>query len=77
MVMVAGYIAIMGWTSFSGRACLNSFFCGFGFGVSEMNNYSDDIKTILSTIGFAAVLAVICTAGIVVISGLWLAGVVK
>ena len=37
----------------------------------------DDILTILSSIGFAGVLAVICTTGLVVLAGLWLAGVVK
>ena len=37
----------------------------------------DDILTILSTVGFAGVLAVICATGLVVLSGLWLAGVVK
>ena len=37
----------------------------------------DDILTVLSALGFAGVLAVICTTGLVVISILYLAGRVK
>ena len=37
----------------------------------------DDILTILSSIGFAGVLAVICATGLVVLSGLWVVGRVK
>ena len=37
----------------------------------------DYILTILSSIGFAGVMTLIVTVGLVVLAGLWLAGVVK